>query len=436
MSNDDVLDGFKMTDIGFLPNEWEVTQLERFIESPQYGYTARAVESTEGPRYLRITDIQNGIVEWTKVPSCECDASAREKYGLQDGDIVVARIGATTGKSFIFRGSVDTLFASYLIRIRTKESLLPEFLHYFFDTRVYWNQIQKSKGGRLKGGISIPSLRNLVVPIPPLREQKRIATVLNSVQESKKRTDVVVNAAKELKKTLMKHLFTYGPVRMKDATNVELKETSIGQMPKHWKVIPCGELCEEVTVGIVVRPSSYYVVSGVPALRSLNVKEDSLDMSELVFVSEKDNSTRLAKSRLRKGDVLIVRTGYPGTSCVVPEDLEEANCIDLVVVRTRKEVLQSSFLSRYLNSQSGRRQVLANLTGMAQKHLNIGAVRRTLVPIPPLSEQIRIVEWLSVVDSAKKSAQVRANTADTLRRTLLDNLMTGRLRANNLEVPT
>jgi type I restriction enzyme S subunit len=120
----------------------------------------------------------------------------------------------------------------------------------------------------------------------------------------------------------------------------------------------------------------------------------------------------------------------------VPEDLEEANCIDLVVVRTRKEVLQSSFLSRYLNSQSGRRQVLANLTGMAQKHLNIGAVRRTLVPIPPLSEQIRIVEWLSVVDSAKKSAQVRANTADTLRRTLLDNLMTGRLRANNLEVPT
>ena len=129
---------------------------------------------------------------------------------------------------------------------------------------------------------------------------------------------------------MMQHLFTYGPVSFADAENVELKETEIGMVPEEWDVKKCEGLCDKITVGVVVRPASYYVPSGRIALRSLNIREDYFDLNEVVYFSDKDNDTILSKSKLLENDVVIVRTGYPGTSCVVPKELEGANCIDLV----------------------------------------------------------------------------------------------------------
>ena len=102
------------------------------------------------------------------------------------------------------------------------------------------------------------------------------------------------------------------PRPLPQAAHVPLKETEIGPICEHWKLVPCESLCEMLTVGVVVKPSSYYVASGVPAFRSFNVREDRLVTNDLVFFSNAANDGPLSKSRLREGDVLIVRTGYPG----------------------------------------------------------------------------------------------------------------------------
>jgi len=172
----------KETEIGDIPEHWETTQLGKITERPQYGYTASASEEPIGPKFLRITDIQDGQVQWGSVPYCEIDTEKLDKYRLRRGDVLIARIGATTGKTYLITQCPDSVFASYLIRVRTRpESVTPGYLHYFTDTEVYWTQINASKGGRLKQGVNIPVLASLIVPLAPFPEQYEIAHILNAV---------------------------------------------------------------------------------------------------------------------------------------------------------------------------------------------------------------------------------------------------------------
>ena len=190
-----------------------------------------------------------------------------------------------------------------------------------------------------------------------------------------------------------------------------------------------------ITVGIVVQPASHYVPAGVPAFRSLNVREDRLDRSNLVYVSPEANETILSKSKLRTGDVLVVRTGYPGTSCVVTDQFNGANCIDLVMLRP-SQTMVAEFLSRFFNSESGRQQALNAKTGLAQQHLNVGAVKRTKVPFPPLDEQHEIADILQTVDRKIDIHESKKRSLQDLFKTMLHELMTAQIRVNDLDINT
>ena len=107
----------------------------------------------------------------------------KKKYLLVPGDILIARIGATTGKAFLVNDCPESIFASYLIRVKTKSPLLSRFLFTCFQTEDYWRQIRQNKDGRLKGGVNIPILQNLKIPLPPLPEQRAIAGVLQAIDE-------------------------------------------------------------------------------------------------------------------------------------------------------------------------------------------------------------------------------------------------------------
>lgn len=111
-----------------LPKDWKFSSIENLSTSIQYGYTASALQNFEGPRLLRITDIQNDTVNWDTVPSCEITKENFLKFELKPGDIVFARTGATTGKSYLIQSCPKAVFASYLIRIRPNNSVDPHFL--------------------------------------------------------------------------------------------------------------------------------------------------------------------------------------------------------------------------------------------------------------------------------------------------------------------
>jgi type I restriction enzyme S subunit len=141
----------------------------------------------------------------------------------------------------------------------------------------------------------------------------------------------------------------------------------------------------------------------------------------------------LSKSKLRAGDVLIVRTGYLGTSCIVPKEFDGANCIDIIFARPGPHVA-SAYLSRFLNSHAGRAQATASSHGLAQQHLNVGAVKRVPVPVPAPDEQREIVEGLAAVDSKAETHMRSAKSLSDLFRTLLHQLMTAQIRVHDFDL--
>ena len=198
----------KQTEIGEIPESWEVVRLGNYCYKPDYGYTESASNSPVGPKFLRITDIQNEDVNWETVPYCICSQEDREKYLLKAGDIVIARIGATTGKTYMVDDCIEAVFASYLIRVRTKDDLLPDFLVQYFRTNGYWEQINQSKGGRLKGGVNIPILSRLVLPLPHFSEQQKITEIMQAFDTKIAALEQETERLDELFHTMLDELMT------------------------------------------------------------------------------------------------------------------------------------------------------------------------------------------------------------------------------------
>jgi type I restriction enzyme, S subunit len=188
-------------------------------------------------------------------------------------------------------------------------------------------------------------------------------------------------------------------------TNSQLKEgykqTEVGVIPEDWDLLPCAALSNLITVGIVIRPTQYYVKNGVSALRSANIREAGISDSEMVFISEKANA-QLVKSQVREGDVLTVRTGYPGTSAVVTSKWAGSNCIDILITRP-SNIVNSEYLTAWINSSFGKYQVIKNQGGLAQQHFNVGDLRNLLVAVPALPEQEAIACTLSDIDALIES---------------------------------
>ncbi len=159
---------------------WSVITVGEFCEPPQYGYTESASEEAIGPHFLRITDIQNGQVDWARVPYCHCPDPS--KYLLKPGDLVFARTGATTGKSYVIYQCPEAVFASYLIRLRVREKVSVDYLYRYFQSPSYWEQITDKKTGTGQPNLNGSKLRRLKVPVPPPDEQRRIVAELDKLQ--------------------------------------------------------------------------------------------------------------------------------------------------------------------------------------------------------------------------------------------------------------
>lgn len=164
-----------------LPKTWTTTTVEQVAKSIQYGHTASATDNSEGPRFLRITDIQHNHVDWNDVPSCDIPSDEIDKYRLQAGDIVFARTGATTGKSYLIRECPDAVFASYLIRLRMRDGVFPPFIQAYFQTNNYWRQIEGGKRGIGQPNVNATVLGTISLPIAPPNEQRRIVAKIEEL---------------------------------------------------------------------------------------------------------------------------------------------------------------------------------------------------------------------------------------------------------------
>lgn len=157
------------------------------------------------------------------------------------------------------------------------------------------------------------------------------------------------------------------------------------------------DVCDRITVGHVGPMKDDYVTEGVAFLRSQNIHPFRLNLADIKFVAPEFHA-KLKKSALKPGDVAVVRTGYPGTACVIPKSLPVSNCSDLVIISPNETELDSGYLAAVFNSSWGMATVGGNLVGAAQQHFNVGAAKEMELNLPDLPTQRKIAGILSAYD--------------------------------------
>ncbi|MBL7725418.1 MAG: restriction endonuclease subunit S [Chitinophagaceae bacterium] len=166
---------------GELPEGWKQVKLNEMTESIQYGFTESSSKELIGPKFLRITDIQENKVKWDEVPYCKIDKKIKAKYLLKEGDLVFARTGATVGKSFLIKGEIpEAVFASYLIRVRVNKEIDEKYLSYFFHSPNYWSQITEGQVGIGQPNVNGTKLGQLDLILAPIKEQAKIVQEIES----------------------------------------------------------------------------------------------------------------------------------------------------------------------------------------------------------------------------------------------------------------
>lgn len=167
-----------------LPSTWLMAAMGQVTSKIHYGFTASANANMKAVRLLRITDIQNGKVNWDTVPGCSIEKEKVSDYKLSSRDILIARTGGTVGKSFLIESApVTAVFASYLIRLVPFSKISEYYLRYYLDSPLYWQQLHASCLGTGQPNVNGTALRQLAVPLPPLPEQHRIVAKVDELMK-------------------------------------------------------------------------------------------------------------------------------------------------------------------------------------------------------------------------------------------------------------
>ena len=427
-----------------VPEGWAWTRLGNLSSLIQYGLSNSA--ETQGThRLLRITDIQDGKVNWKDVPFTTMENA--ENYLLRKDDIVFARTGATVGKSFLVTElPFESVYASYLIRIRLFDCISPSYLYQFFNSYCYWEQITDKSVGVGQPNCNGTSLKKLFIPLPPLHEQKRIVPAANallkyaSVIESEMASlqeiidltkskildlairgklvpqdpnDEPASVLLERIRAEKEELIKQGKIkRDKKESFIFLGDDNsyyekIGndiiciddeipfETPINWQWVRLGSTVR-IERGGSPRPIKSYITTDSNGINWIKIGDVDKDGKYITNTKEKIKPTGIKKSReVYPGDFLLTNSmsfGRPYISKIY-------GCVHdgWLVLKNPDVVFDINFLYYLLSSNYLYNQFVIKASGSTVDNLNIDKVSSALICLPPLKEQTMIVNQIEKI---------------------------------------
>lgn len=213
---------------GVSDESWEESNFGKFTVS-QYGYTEKAHWEKIGPKFLRITDIQDNKVDWDEVPWCPIDEDGMKQYAVEIGDIMIARTGATTGKSYLICDDVEAVFASFLIRLKVvNKNLDYNYLYGYMQSEDYWRQITDFSSGIAQPGVNASKLKQIKFKCPTLPEQHEIVRLIDDLlareRKAQQATEQALASIDLMKKSILARAFRgeLGTNKASEASALEL----------------------------------------------------------------------------------------------------------------------------------------------------------------------------------------------------------------------
>jgi len=436
---------YKMTELGVLPEEWKVVPLDNKYIEFQNGLWKGKKEPYIKVRVLRNTNFKNdGTIDFEDVAELDVEQRNFKNREIIKDDIILERSGGgptqPVGRVVFFEREDQFMysFSNFTSRIRISDKLIifPKFLFYFlldFYNQGKTNDIQNRTTGIRN--LDFSRYKQIPIPLPPLAEQQKIAAVLSAVQEAKEKTEAVIAAAKALKKSMMKHLFTYGPVSPEEAENVPLKETEIGPVPEDWEVVRLGEVAVKLQYGLSLRASLH---GRFPILGMNNIQEGKIIVKDLNLKYIDLGDETFLKFKLNKGDILFNRTNAPnlvGKTAVFNIDGNYVFASYLIRIVTNHSKISPEYLNYYLNRNFVQKDLkkLAS-RGVSQSNISATKLITFQIPLPPLPTQQKIASILSAIDAKIEAEENKKKALEELFKSLLHNLMAAKLRVNHLGV--
>lgn len=377
--------------------------LKDYCEQIQYGYTQSASLEEIGPKFLRITDIQNKPINWETVPFCKISYSDLNKYLLSTGDIVIARTGASTGTSAIFDSSKmpKSVFASYLIRLKLTKTFDPWFVYYFLQSRFYGEHIVGILGGSAQPNANAQQLTNVYIKKLNFDEQQQIASILSSL-------DDMIELNRKMNKTLEeigRSLFNKY-IRLSSARNVQLQD--------------------------IVEPNPRESLSKSVEARFIEMKDLP---EEGMWVSSSATKPYKGGSKFRNGDSLMARitpcleNGKSGFVNSLSEEELAFGSTEFIVLRP-KENIYEEFVYFLVRDKEFRNHAIRSMVGSSgRQRVQVDAIRTYKLKIPS-DEVIKKFHLLT----KEFFEQIKQNSIENEKLSILRDLLLPRLISRKLRV--
>ena len=310
-----------------------------------------------------------------------------ENSNLYGGELILSNIGSI-GKVFIVPDLHRPMtLASNTVMIRMTHNEYNKYMYYMFLSPFGQKLLMSISSGTSMLKFNKTQLKSTVIPVAPLEQQFQICNILDRIQKIISERKAELEKLDELIKARFVEMFG-------DETN-----------PYNWPVVNVEDVAN-VSVGVVIKPAQYYTDEehGVKAFRSLNIGPMTIKDGDWVYFSYEGNDKN-AKSQLKENDILIVRSGAPGTACVVPKQYEGCNAIDIIIARPNTERINPHYLCTYTNMPQGKRQIEEGTGGAAQQHFNVGKYNKRRLMLPPMDRQKEFVDFVAQVDKSKVAVQ-------------------------------
>ncbi len=393
--------GFKMTELGVLSEEWEVIKL-----SDALILRKESVDPKKFPdlRYVGLEHIDSGdcsLRRWGNTTEVRSS-----KHHFYEGDILYGKLRPYLDKTVETRW--EGLCSTDILVFEPSKKSIQDFIINLLHTSGLLKHAISTTTGVNHPRTSWKALSQYSFPLPTLPEQRAIAHVLKAVQRSREATKVVIDAAKKLKRSLMRHLFTYGVVRVGAIDQVKLKDTEIGPVPEEWGAVKLG--------------SVFKLTSGKSSPTSVK----GLLQGDHPFPVYGGNGILGFSSEyfLEKSTIVLGRVGaYCGAIHVSkPKSWISDNALYVKqMLREDVDLYFLAYLLHYMNLNKYK-----NRGG--QPLISQSIVYSREIGLPPLPEQCKIASILSALDRKIETEQARKAALDNLFKTLLANLMTGKIR--------
>ncbi len=403
-------------------DRWQFTLIGDVVLDAQTGF-ANGQRSESGMLQLRMNNITTDghvlLDSFLKVPIPQ-DIN---KYLLKSGDILFNNTNSVDliGKTALFKNECKNCsFSNHITRIRVDENkIVPEWLlSHLVKLRQsgYFSQICARHVGQ--AGIRNDQVLKIQIPLPPLPEQRRIATILTTADDAIQRSRQAAAETERLKAGVMQELMTKGIGHTEFRENLDL-----GKVPKEWDVKPLDELIEIVDCR---HHTPTYIESGYPIVRPQNIKMDGIDFSNCAYISRQEFQLMTERHTPKKGDIVYSRNASFGIPAFVETDREFCIGQDMVVMT--KLTADTKFIFFVLCSRNIQIQLKKLSGGSTIQRINLKDIRRLLIPEPKLIEQQKIATIITSIDRKLSLQCQRTAHYEHLKQGLMNELLTGKRR--------